>query len=252
MQGASQGAQKPWLVLTLRRTGGTSLTEFLSRVSAYPTAEHELFNRKRSMGAVTTGFLATKDSAALERAMADALRLTPNIKHCVEVVPLEVTRALIDAAAERGYHMMVLTRRDEARRLISLFLALATDVWGPDAAAERYPRIIEGSLVPPPIKIEKIRERARMDQRRIDGTRATLRKRGIAHDELTFEDLYMGDIPLAEQARALARKLGAEIAPDHPELAALASGGGQRTDSIAAYVKNYDEAVAIIREVTNR
>ena len=55
--------EKPWIIMALRRTGGTSLTRFLSRVSAFPSLEPEPFNKYRMLGGITQAFRDTGDVA---------------------------------------------------------------------------------------------------------------------------------------------------------------------------------------------
>ncbi len=241
--------EKPWLILTLRRTGGTSLTSFLSQISTFPSIEHEPFNVDRSLGGITRAFQADEDVPAMEAAIAEALEERPNIKHCVEIIPLELTRTLIDAALERGYHFMVLTRRDEARRLASLFLAQSTGAWGPTAAAKIYPKVISGELSPTPIELKHIQNRVRTDFYSIGRSLSLLRNRQINYDWLLFEELYFGDTSIEQQAVDIAARLGIDVAPDDDRLANFSSGGGQKSGDIASYVPNYDEAVAQLKKL---
>lgn len=236
--------EHPWLILTLRRTGGTSLTTFLSAASNFPTIEHEPFNPARTLGHITKGFRQTEDAGAMTGAIQTALAKRPNIKHCIEIIPLDLTRALIDSCNDLGYRFIVMTRRDEARRLASLFLAVATGAWGPDAAEEIYPQIISGDLTPEPIDLARIQHRVSTDYHSVGRTLALLRNRRIDYRWLLFEELYFGDTPVEEQARALAAGLGMQIAADDERLLAFAERSGQKSSTIAPYVENYDEAVA--------
>lgn len=241
--------EHPWLILTLRRTGGTSLTTFLSAASSFPTIEHEPFNVARTLGAITKAFRETDDTEAMTRAIRAALAHRPNIKHCIEIIPLELTRALIDICNDLGYRFIVMTRRDEARRLASLFLAVATGAWGPDAAEKIYPQIISGDLTPEPIDLKKLQHRVSTDFHSVGRTLSLLRNRNIDYPWLLFEELYFGDTPIEQQARTLATGLGIDIAADDPRLLAFAERDGQKSASIAAYVENYDEAVARLNKL---
>ena len=242
-------SETPWIILTLRRTGGTSLTTFLAEISSYPTVGHEPFNVDRIYGQITRDFQSTGDVEAMEEGISDALSTLPNIKHCVEIIPLEQTRALIDEAQKRGYRFMVLTRRDEARRLASLFLAVATGAWGPEHAAKIYPKIMSGEIEPTPIDLKNVRHRVRTDFFSIGRTLSLLRNREIDYDWHLFEELYFGDTPIEEQARSIATTLGVDIAPDDARLSKFSQNEGQKSGNIAPYVKNYDEAVAELRKL---
>lgn len=239
--------EKPWLILTLRRTGGTSLTTFLSAASSFPTIEHEPFNAARIFGHITRDFRETGDLEAMETAVRAALTQHPNIKHCVEIIPQEITRALIDACNDLGYHFIVMTRRDEGKRLASLFLAVATGAWGPEDAETIYPQIIAGDLTPDPIDLKNVQNRVKTDYYLVGRTLSLLRNRDIDYKWLLFEELYFGTTPIETQAHTLATGLGMDIAGDDQRLQAFVEGNGQKSSSIAPYVENYDKATTLLK-----
>lgn len=80
-------------------------------------------------------------------------------------------------------------------------------------------------------------------------TLSLLRNRQIDYQWLLFEELYFGETPVEDQARALAGHLGIEIAADDPRLAAFSQRDGQKSESIAQYVEGYDEAVTLLEEL---
>jgi hypothetical protein len=235
--------EKPWLILTLRRTGGTSLTAFLSDISKFKTVEHEPFNSDRIFGPITTRFRQDGDLDAAEAAIREKLADRPNIKHCVEIIPTDITRILIDVCNGLGYKFIFLTRRDEGRRLASLFLAIATGAWGPKAAEEIYPKIMSGEVKPEPIDLKRVENRMRSDFYSIGRTLSLLRNRQIDYPWYLFEELYFGDTPIEEQAIAIAAGLGLEIDATDERLQAFAGQGGQKSSEIAPFVENYEEAV---------
>lgn len=242
-------SEKPWLILTLRRTGGTSLTSFLANISSFPAVEHEPFNVDRIFGAITKDFQETGDKAKMEAAVQEAVAHSPNIKHCVEIIPLEQTRALIDTCMAQGYGFMVLTRRNEARRMLSLLLAVSTGAWGPEMAATIYPEIIAGTRKAAPIDLKTVRNRVRQDYFSIGRTLSMLRNRQIDYQWLLFEELYLGDTPVETHARDIAAKLGIPIAADDPRLTAFSERDGQKSGSIAQYVEGYDAAASLLGEL---
>lgn len=239
--------ERPWLILTLRRTGGTSLTTFLSTVSTFPSVEHEPFNTERIFGAITCAFQATADIDRMTADVNAALERRPNIKHCVEVVPLEITRAIIETCYGLGYQFIVLTRRDESRRLSSLLLAQATGAWGPKDAKEIYPQIISGEVKPIPIPLEKVPARVTQDYFSLGRTLSLLRNRRIDPVWLLFEELYFGVEPIVCQARAISASLGVDVALDDPRLQAFAQNESQKSASIGPYIPNFDKAEELLR-----
>lgn len=242
---AEPATERPWLILTLRRTGGTSLTAFLSRASSFPTLEHEPFNPDRSLGHITRAFVGGGTREDLRENIAQALTDRPNIKHCIDVVGFKITQDLIDACVARDYAIFVLIRRDEARRLGSLVLAQATGAWGPIEARQLYPKIRTGDLRPNPIDLDKLRLRVERDRQVAIRLSGYLKARAISFRQIVFEDLYYSSVPLAEQARDIARLLGIALAPDAPDLLYLTKGEAQRSEDIAPYVPGYPEAVTL-------
>jgi hypothetical protein len=253
--------ERPYLILTLRRTGGTSFMAFLAAVSAFPSVQHEPFNPDRIWGAVAQDFRRTGDGAAMRAAVAACLEARPNIKHCVEIVPAALTRALIEAAAAQGYAFILLTRRDEAGRLRSLFLAQATGAWGPAQAAERYPRIRSGEIVPDPVRADVVQRRVATDATALGQVLVVLRNRRLSWDWVVFEELYAPGTPgpggdgdpepggIAGRARALAARLGIAVGPDDPRLRAFAERPGQDSAAIEPFVPGFDRIRALLDEI---
>lgn len=239
---------RPHLILTLRRTGGTSLTSFLAKVSEFPSVQHEPFNPDRTWGETTRTFRETGDLDRMRASVKEQLAASPNVKHCAEIIPLEVTRALIETCAAQDYGIFLLTRRDEARRLYSLFLAFATGAWGPEEAAEIYPEIISGQRQPEPIDLAAARRRIGADAAVLGQVLALLRHRNIPFEWLIFEEIYNGDTPTKQVARGIAGKLGIAVKPDDKRLRAFSRGEGQKSADIEPYVPGARE----LRETLER
>lgn len=236
----------PFLILTLRRTGGTSLMSFLSQVSPYPNIQHEPFNKERIWGGVTAAYKENEDLEAVKAAIVQGTSERPNIKHCFEFIPLQITGALIDHCRGAGYKIFLLTRRDEVSRIASLFLAMATGAWGSDQAAEIYPRILAGEVTPDRVDPKAMRRRMNQDMRLTGQVLAMLRHRGTPYDWLVFEELYKGETPIETQARAIAGSLGIAVADDDPSLSAFVRGGGQGSAQIAGHVKGIEAGKRIL------
>jgi hypothetical protein len=228
--------KRPYIIFTFRRTGGTSLMSFMSQVSAFGMAPHEPFNNERVWGHITRAFKETGDVAAMEAAVRAKLAGTPNIKHCFEIIPQEITRFLIEEAVRLDYRIYLLTRRDEPGRMASLFTAMATGAWGPEQAAEIYPKVISGEIEPDPVDPKQMRRRMTQDARHLGQVLAMLRHRNVAYQWLVFEELYKGETPVEDQARAIARDLGVEIAADDPRLK-LFTRGGQGSGKVADRIR---------------
>lgn len=241
--------ERPYLILTLRRTGGTSFMGFLGAVSAFPSVQHEPFNTDRIWGKVTQDFRRTGDAAAMQAAVTACVAGRANIKHCIEIIPAALTRALIEACAAQGYAFLLLTRRNEASRLRSLLLAEATGAWGPVQAARRYPGIQSGEIMPEPVRPETVRRRIATDASALGQTLVLLRNRQIAWDWLVFEELYAPDGQVAERARAIAAGLGITVAADDPRLQAFAERDGQGSAAIEPFVPGFAAIRALLDEL---
>jgi hypothetical protein len=175
----------------------------------------------------------------LEAKIAGHLERLPNIKHGVEVVPLALTRALIDACHARNYRFFILTRKNEERRLLSLYIALSTGAWGPKQAEENDPKIIAGERAARPVRLEGVADRVTQDAAALGRILSMLRVRRIDHDWLVYEQLYESRASIEHYAREIAASLGIEIAADDPRLGILAtSQTRQGSAEIADYVSN--------------
>lgn len=206
----------PLLILTLRRSGGTSFTRFLTGLDVAPQILAEPFNPDRIWGEVTLVFRDGWDRAALAQAVAARLDQRLAVKHCVETVPPGVTEALIAEVARRGWPVIVLQRGDEAARLRSLHLALASDAWGPAEAARLYPAIRAGEAPLRTIDLALIQTRANQDRGALGQALLGLRARAIRFHWLLFEDMV--GPKAAATLREVAAFLGRDLPDDHPAL----------------------------------
>ena len=145
----------PFVIWTMRRTGGTAFTSLLMTLSEHKGLQHEPLNPDRKLGSITRDWTTHKDPARLMRDMDAALAERPLIKHCYELVPREVSLALIKSASARGYRHIVLDRQAEVDRILSLELAKITGAWGAQAAEGIYAEIETGQRQLDPIDIGK-------------------------------------------------------------------------------------------------
>src|SRR4051812_20631343 len=87
---------RPILILTLRRTGGTNLAGVLFGANQIAKSRHEPFNQDREFGATTASFRAEGDIDRLRSRIAQVLAGPINIKHAVDTVAHPITRVLVD------------------------------------------------------------------------------------------------------------------------------------------------------------
>jgi hypothetical protein len=141
----------PFIIWTLQRTGGTNLAQHLFRSSALPGTSgpvardgvlaritnawrlHEPFNLndpERPFGTISEAWARDRDHDLLVRSIEGICKELIPIKHCVEMVPWEITECLVRVSVQAGYRHVFLHRRDSIARLLSLQFARATGIWG--------------------------------------------------------------------------------------------------------------------------
>jgi hypothetical protein len=136
-------ATRPFVIWTLQRTGGTNLTQRLIELSGLRSAEHEPFNPGRQHGRIVQHWLQHHDATALDQAVAGVAARGEVIKHCVEMVPPDVNRALAKASSAAGYGHLFLYRKQALSRLLSLHFANVSGIWGPQMNPGSFPALHE-------------------------------------------------------------------------------------------------------------
>lgn len=233
----------PYVIWTMRRTGGTTLATLLNILSEHPGIQHEPFNGERKLGHVYQAFSENGDVKQLRAALHEGLAHRPVIKHCYELMSHGFNKALMQVTTELGYRHIVLDRRNEADRLISLELAQLTGAWGGDAAQKIYPAIEAGDVV-----LERMNMDHAMYQMRLCHTRrkelAAMTKRATpAPFVIYFEDVYSD----ATAGRALIGRLLAYLGmrpEEHADYDTLLEDAllrrGQNTSRIMQAVPDFD------------
>ncbi|MGB5863429.1 MAG: hypothetical protein WBG95_03960 [Sulfitobacter sp.] len=202
----------PYIIWTMRRTGGTTLASLLATLSEHPGIQHEPFNVERELGHVTKAFAQSGDADQLRVDLQSSLAETPVIKHCYEDFSPAFNCAFMEVATALGYRHLVLDRRSETDRIISLELAKLTGAWGGKGAGEIYPAIEAGDVVLEPMDIDGMC--ARMSHYHAQRQKF----QDLAHDAavppfvIFFEDVYSDP----DAGRALITRLLAflEIVPE--------------------------------------
>lgn len=234
----------PFVIWTMRRTGGTTFTSLLTTLSEHPGTQHEPFNPDRKFGNITKAWIAHKDPGLLMDGLDQVLADHPLIKHCYELVPEEVNLALIKATSERGYRHIVLDREAEVDRIISLELAKVTGAWGAEDATRIYAEIEDGTRVLDPISIGKACEHmvSCADLRRWLASQfdAAMHTPLLVYFEEIYGDLERGRRTIEEVLKCLGIIPGAH--PDYETLLTEAlTQKAQNSHSIAHAVPNMDD-----------
>ena len=245
--------EAPFIIWTFRRTGGTSLRSIFFWLSSFPAWQDEAFNRDRELGGITRAFEASGDTAALETAVRDVVAQRKNLKHCIEVVPYEVTSALLRHSVAAGYRHLILLRLNEVERQLSLALAKVTKAWGPSEAESVYAEIRDGRRKLEPLNLGQIRREMDQDAAALGRLVRLMLQYRVVYGMTFFEDLYEGalDGRIAE-VRRIAALLGLSRAQKEADKAfhyALTQ-RSQGTMGIYDFVPNISEAREFIQRQT--
>lgn len=241
-------AEKPFLIITLRRTGGTTLASLMASMSSHETTMYEPFNSYRIFGQITLEFKETWNFSTLDASVANALMDTPNLKHCIDVIPFEITSSVVEEANRRGYHIIVLTRRNEVHRLASLFLAKATGSWKAQDAAEIYPKIISGEITPQPINLKFVKRRIKDDIERINLLHSMLNDRQIGYQHICYEDFYADESAMDMTLRNIAQRLNIDQLANALIVPRKFDTTSQRSKDIGPYIENYDSMLTLLNK----
>lgn len=203
---------KPLIIITLRRSGSTSFTRLVRKHVGPGRVLGEPLNPGNAWGHVTSEYKFHKDRARAGEQMAEGLKDPLSIKHCIDNVPIELTKALIDVARNKDYRFVVLTRRDQVARIRSLAMAQMTGHWG---SKRRF--VGDGEEVPKKLNW-KITRKAK--KQLVFGLRAThatlqyLRHRSIDFKHLVFEELFYDQEDQFEALSKVASDLGFDPKPE--------------------------------------
>ena len=241
----------PYIIWTMRRTGGTTLAALLATLSEHPGVAHEPFNPDRLFGAIATAWAQDPDPERLHAELTEVLARRPLIKHCYELHPAPFNEILLEVATGLGYRHMVLDSRAEVDRIQSLELAKITGVWGPDEAEAAYDRIARGEEVLAPIPVPQAVQHMRFCASARARLTAQFDALGVDPHVVFFEDVYAGPDPEAGISRVYAILRFLEIDPKaHPKSYAMIvdalTNKGQKTRRIMDAVPNLDEAQAAL------
>lgn len=184
-------ANSPLVIWTLQRTGGTNLTSYLNQHAGLQTVPHEPFNGGRVWGEITERWVQGRDRAALDSAVRAVCSTPSVIKHCVEVVPQEISHSLACATVAAGYRHFFLYRKDPLDRLLSLHFARQTGIWGPGKAARNYNAEAEFAELP----IDKLVDHEQHCVRSLSTAWQQLKSLGVKPYAMAFEDLYEARSP---------------------------------------------------------
>ena len=184
---------KPFFIWTMRRTGGTSLTDLLTDISEYRGIEHEPFNADKKLGRFIKSFQNGTKCEKIIKELDEIFLAKPLIKHCYEIFGKEFNSLLVQSIVKHDYKHLFLKREDEISRIISLYLAQQTSVWGPEQKKKKYDDIISGKDKLEPFSIEKMIDDYKWCRNITNQTQKMLTEKGKEFMLISFEDFYVGE-----------------------------------------------------------
>jgi len=239
----------PPIIWTMRRSGSTTLATLVAEFSDFPRMEHEPFNPGRVLHPVVERFVAARDEDRLRAEIREALADRPVLKHCFDILPVPLHRVLFEVTCDLGYRHVLLERRDEAARLLSLALARQTNAWGKAQAKDIYAEIHAGKRTLAPIPEEELLAECRTAGERRRMLAGLFRAAGVRPFLLVFEELF--ESPEAGRRRLDALVDWLEQERDPQAFAAKSTDSltttGQDTGSIVSFVPNIDRLMAALR-----
>lgn len=220
MSERTSGGAQPFVIWTLQRTGGTNLARRLFEASGLPGTDgrppgtglfldgitdpwklHEPFNygdSARPFGFASAAWVERRDRAALDEATETICRHRLPLKHCVEMVPWEVSESLAHAALRHDYRHVFLFRRQPLNRLLSVEYARRSGVWGPNLKGKAAP---DDVVFAEPLDAERLTGHERYCSELLGRTWQLLSDAGESPLPLAFEDVYQCDDKALVRAR---------------------------------------------------
>jgi hypothetical protein len=202
----------PFIIWTLQRTGGTNLARqlfersgLLSKLEQLVDADiapawlakidsqwklHEPFNmgdEERIFGPITEGWMVSKNKKILEGAIDVICKHRLPLKHCVEMVPWEVSAALARISSRHGYRHLFLRRENAANRLLSLHFAKMSGIWGREFLANVE---LQEKIFSEPLPVNDLIAHEIKCTERLGRTWKLLQSLGSDPFSISFEDIY--------------------------------------------------------------
>ena len=176
----------------MRRTGGTSLASMLMQMSEYVGVQHEPFNQDRKYGYIIRNFRKNKDSEWVSEKLDKIFDSYPLVKHCCELFGVEFNDMILKSLKnKKNYRHLFLRREDEVSRIMSLYLAIQSSVWGV-GGIHKYKEIVKKKKKLEPFPVVKMKEHLLWCNRITRHIKKSLLKSGYEYMEISFEDIYEG------------------------------------------------------------
>ena len=177
----------------MRRTGGTSFANIIEHIIS-SKIEHEPFNWDRTFGFITKNFKNNKENFKnLEQQLNEhCISNKVCIKHCYEIVGQVLNESLIELFAQTNYKHIILLRKNELLRLVSLYTAQQTNVWGKHGSEKTYEAYRAGELKLSNYDVDEMKSHFQYCHKVTELIKLKMSKCNVDFLELYYEDLYSG------------------------------------------------------------
>ena len=237
----------PFMVWAMRRTGSTALMRLLREVCGRQSLEGEPFFRLNSLGPTGEQLVKTSDFDTFRQRLEDRLQARPMLKHCYDYLELPVHYALLNVTHLLGYRHVILHRRDEFARALSLELARQTGHWGETETTGIYDEIRAHKRQLNAASLSSLRQHIQESHQRREWLLQQMSELRVIYHSVFFEDIYQSECGL-ETVHELLKFIQLDLRDDHAvaeRLATLRESGGQHSQEIALFLPNYHEIACL-------
>ena len=244
IQGDPGDDAAPFIAWTLRRTGGTTLNNLLMGASPYPTGLHEPFNHDREFGWVSQAYGDNEDVGELRRNVGKVLDAFPLFKTAFEMQAIAINKSILLESTARGYRHIILDRKAEVDRLLSLELARVTGGWGKMDAERIYAQYTSGASQMEEFDIDWLVSHLEYCRQMRVSLQQLMIEAGITPQVVYFEDIYVDHDAGRRQIDSLMQFVGLspEKVPDYDAIVADAlTYQGQNSARMMNLVPNIEE-----------
>jgi len=185
---------KKFVIWTMQRSGGTSFARIIEALGTYSDVRHEPFNGNQTFGYILKGRPKQPDCADYyNECVKNLFRDNQHVcfKHCYEVHDDQLNTSLYKEALKHGYLNLMLTRKNNFARQVSLNFAKSTGAWNKSQFYEKCVNAGE-TMVLPELDIDTMIAHEKICRKKENRVRGLL-EQGHSFIEIQYELLYSGD-----------------------------------------------------------
>ncbi len=241
-----------FVIWTFQRTGGTALTSALTINTENSEVKHEPFNYDRDFSDVSKAFMVGENSHSANL-LHNLLDSGVSFKHCLELHSIEFNDMLIEAFDSRpNYNHIILMRNSEIQRMLSLYLAKQTNVWGKWKVKKGgYDQIISGKVSLAPFPINEMLNHSKKCKKYRNWIQNQFNMRNLSYIWTSYEDLYNGKIETRiENLNKIFEFVRATLTLENKRVYNCLFSSKQGSEKLFKYVPNIEEAKKSLLKLT--